>query len=284
MTHNPFDEFAKSLVVERQAQFGHAETELELTRDALYADLAWEPDRALLPRRPRDLVDRMSREASLWEFSHRSPDFLSVLTCVEKLRVWHSRRVADAKAHGRDPPRMAPLWLICAGTPTRLRSEITFRAMKRWPRGFYKGPRASKLRLVLVRELHASAETLLLRLMGAGAVLRRAIADVEALPVDAEERILAERHIKRFERIRERGKEIVMEGKQLVAMWRAEHEAYVAGIEARGEARGLRVAVIAFCEAAGIALGADHKKWIKRADATALDAKLNELRATRVWT
>ncbi|MFO0652989.1 MAG: hypothetical protein U0326_42620 [Polyangiales bacterium] len=187
-THNPFDEFAKSLVVDRQAFFGHAETECELTRDALYADLAWEPDRnLLLPRRSRDLVDRMARVASLWEFSHCAPDFLTAVTCVEKVCAWHRQRVARAKARRRRAPPIAPLWLICAGTPRKLRLALSFTPLTDWPRGFYRGPEGSALRLVLVRELPVRSDTLLLRLMGAGAVLRRAVAEVEALPDDAEE-------------------------------------------------------------------------------------------------
>ena len=131
MTHNPFDEFAKSLVVDRQGYFGHAETECELARDALYADLAWEPDRRLLPKRPRDLVDRMARLASLWEFAHRAPDLLGAVACIEKVGAWHRLRVTHAKAQGRRPPSQAPLWLICAGTPRRLLRALTFTAMRR---------------------------------------------------------------------------------------------------------------------------------------------------------
>ncbi len=296
VTHNPFDEFAKSLVVDRQAHFGHAETECELSRDALYADLAWEPDRALLPKPPRDLVDRMARVASLWEFAHRPPDFIVAVMCVEKMRAWQAQRVVAAKARNTRPPPLAPLWLISAGTPKRLLREVTFTAMAGWPRGFYEGPPRGRLRLGLVRELPARADTLLLRLMGAGAVLRRAVAEVEALPEDAEERIIAIRHIERIKRIRARTEERRMDGKQFVAETSAAHRAWTARDEARaarkamkkgiekGFERGLRVAVTAFCEAANISLDDDRRAWIDRADASQLDARLATLRATRTWT
>ncbi|MFO0652972.1 MAG: hypothetical protein U0326_42535 [Polyangiales bacterium] len=288
MTHNPFDEFAKSLVVDRQAFFGHAETECELTRDALYADLAWEPDRSLLPKRARDLVDRMARIAALWECAHHPPDFLTAVSCVEKVRAWQRKRVARAKARGHRPPSRAPLWLICAGTPRKLRLALSFTPMTNWPRGFYRGPEGSALRLVLVRELPVRADTLLLRLMGAGAVLRRAVAEVEALPDDAEERIIALRHIERIARIRARTEQRRMDGKQFVAETHAAHRAWTEKVEARamkkGIEKGLRIAVVAFCEAAGIALDDDRRAWIERANATELDARLATLRATRVWT
>ena len=140
--------------------------------------------------------------------------------------------------------------------------------------------------------------------MGAGAVLRRAVAEVEALPDDAEERIIAIRHIERIGRIRARDEEFSMDGKEFIAQTHAAHRAWteklVAQAEARAEARarkkwltkgreegreeGLRVAVTAFCEAAGIVVDDDRRAWIDRADAAQLDARLAALRATRVWT
>ena len=295
VTHNPFDEFAKSIMVDRQAFFGHAETECELSRDALYADVAWEPRRRLLPKRPRDWVDCMARVASLWEFAHRPPDLLMAIACIEKVRAWHRIRVARARAQGRLAPPMAPLWLICAGTPRALLRAMTFTPMKGWPQGFYEGPAGSGLRLVLVRELPVAPDTLLLRLMGAGAVLRRAVIEVEALPDDAEERIIALQHIERIGRIRARNEERRMDGKQFVAETRAAHKAWTEKVEARamkkwrkkgieeGIEKGLRIAVAAFCEAAGIALDDDRRAWIDGANSAQLDARLATLRATRAW-
>ena len=303
MTHNPFDEFAKSIMVDRQAFFGHAETECELGRDALYADVAWEPRRRLLPKRPRDQVDCMARIASLWEFAHRPPDLLTAVTCIEKVRAWHRMRVARATAQHRPAPPMAPLWLISAGTPRALLRAMTFTPMKGWPRGFYEGPAGSGLRLVLARELAVAHDTLLLRLMGAGAVLRRAVAEVEALPAGAEERIIALQHIERIKRIRAQREERSMDGKQFVAETRAAHKAWTEKLEARamkkgikkgieegiekgreaGREEGLRIAVTAFCEAAGIALDDARRAWIDGANAAQLDARLGDLRATRAW-
>ncbi|MFO0652990.1 MAG: hypothetical protein U0326_42625 [Polyangiales bacterium] len=55
------------------------------------------------------------------------------------------------------------------------------------------------------------------------------------------------------------------------------------GIE-RGREEGLRIAVEAFCEAAGIALDDGRRAWTERANAAELDARLTALRATRAWT
>jgi len=172
---------------------------------------------------------------------------------------------------------------------------MTFTPMKGWPRGFYEGPAGSGLRLVLVRELPIAPDTLLLRLMGAGAVLHRAMAEVEALPDDAEERIMALRYIEGIRRIRARDEERRMDGKQFVAESRAAHKAWTEKVEARamkkgiekgiekGREEGLRIAVTAFCEAAGIALDDARRTWIDGANAAQLDARLSDLRATRAW-
>jgi flagellar biosynthesis/type III secretory pathway protein FliH len=135
--------------------------------------------------------------------------------------------------------------------------------------------------------------------MGAGAVLRRAVEGVEALPDDAEERIIALQHIERIKRIRAQREEAHMDGKQFVAETRAAHKAWTEKLEARamkkgikkgiekgreeGREEGLRIAVTAFCEAAGIALDDARRAWIDGANAAQLDARLADLRATRGW-
>ncbi len=70
---------------------------------------------------------------------------------------------------------------------------------------------------MIVPELSVSADTLMLRLMSAGAVLRRAVAEVEALPEDAEDRFMALRHIERIGHTRDREEQARMDGKQFVA-------------------------------------------------------------------
>jgi hypothetical protein len=49
----------------------------------------------------------------------------------------------------------------------------------------------TRTRLIVVSELVATRDTLLVRLMGAGQVLRKAIAELKALSSDAPERVLA---------------------------------------------------------------------------------------------
>jgi hypothetical protein len=63
--------------------------------------------------------------------------------------------------------------------------------MAGWPVGFYEGQAAEALGVVVLRELPRERDTLLLRLMGAGAVLQEALAELGRLPADAWERQVA---------------------------------------------------------------------------------------------
>jgi DNA invertase Pin-like site-specific DNA recombinase len=58
-------------------------------------------------------------------------------------------------------------------------------------RGIYESPPLWYTRLVVVSELAVTRDTLLMRLLGAGSVLKQALAELMALPADAEERRIA---------------------------------------------------------------------------------------------
>src|SRR3954468_10206764 len=63
--------------------------------------------------------------------------------------------------------------------------------MDGWPSGIYEGPPLLWTRLVVVSALPVTRDTLLLRLLGAGRVLKQAIAELKALRAEAPERTLA---------------------------------------------------------------------------------------------
>jgi len=59
------------------------------------------------------------------------------------------------------------------------------------PHGLYESPPLLYTRLVVVSELPVTRDTLLMRLLGAGSVLKHAITELQALPAEAPERRLA---------------------------------------------------------------------------------------------
>jgi hypothetical protein len=66
-----------------------------------------------------------------------------------------------------------------------------FVAAPAFPAGFYEAPEALSVGVVVLRELPRERSTLLLRLMGAGAVLKEALEELSQLPEGAWERQVA---------------------------------------------------------------------------------------------
>jgi hypothetical protein len=83
------------------------------------------------------------------------------------------------------------LSVISSGRPDGGIRGLGFRPMAGWPPGIYESPPLQWTRLVVVNELPVARDTLLVRLLGAGSVLQRAIAELQALPAEAPERTLA---------------------------------------------------------------------------------------------
>jgi hypothetical protein len=93
-----------------------------------------------------------------------------------------------------------PLSVRAADTQDRLRriretrcgiDGLWLRPVAGWLPGIYEGPPLLWTRLVVVNELPVTRDALLVRLLGAGAVLKRAIAELKELQAESPERMLA---------------------------------------------------------------------------------------------
>jgi len=120
--------------------------------------------------------------------------------------------------------------------------------MNGWPAGIYAGPPLLWTRLVVVSELPVARDTLLLRLLGAGRVLKQAIAELKALEGEAPERTLALPILLRLrleilaDPVKQSNddQEFLMNTQDIVDTWRREaiQEGIEQGIE-RGIERGI---------------------------------------------
>ena len=131
------------------------------------------------------LLARITRGAVTVEFFHNTPSGDELAACLRKhgaFRRFLSRR--------KTPPPLPIQWVISSGRPDAGIEGLAFRPMTGWPRGIYEGPPLQYTRLVVVSEPPVSRDTLLVRMFGAGAVLRQAIAELQALPAEAPERTL----------------------------------------------------------------------------------------------
>jgi hypothetical protein len=88
-------------------------------------------------------------------------------------------------------PPLPTQWVISSGRPDAGIDGLGFRPMTAGIRGIYESPPLQYTRLVVVSELPVARDTLLMRLFGAGSVLKHAISELQALPAEAPERRLA---------------------------------------------------------------------------------------------
>jgi hypothetical protein len=187
VTRTPFDRFGKQLV--RDALEGRCsiESDAEVPADTRRIDLWVTPREAGAP--PLDhlgLLGHITNGSVTLEFFHNTPSGEELHVCLIKhgeFRHFLSRR--------KTLPPLPMLWAISSGRPDAGIDGLGFRPMAGGPRGIYESPPLQYTRLVVVNELPVARDTLLVRLLGAGSVLKQAIAELQALPVEAPERRLA---------------------------------------------------------------------------------------------
>jgi hypothetical protein len=241
----PFDHFGKQMVRTALEGCGSIETDAEVNAETRRIDLWFTPDeaRASVPDY-LGWLGRMIDRPSTLEFFHKSPSGDELTTCLIKhseFRHFLSRR--------KEPPPSPTQWVISSGRPVGGIEGLGFRPMASWPSGIYEGPPLLWTRLVVVNQLPRARDTLLLRLLGAGSVLRQAIAELEVLPADAPERMLA---LPILVRLRlavptdpatqtSDEQEFLMSTQDIVEIWRQEaiQEGVQQGLE-RGVERGIK--------------------------------------------
>jgi hypothetical protein len=182
----PYDETAKELL-EAAAEHGRLITEREVRGEPQRVDAVFEPTPGRLP--PPGLIGRLLEHACLIEVFHEPPVPEDVRDCMcKQLTLDRERR--RGSGIGSDLPR---LWIISAGRPETVMGELELRPAKGWLPGVFEGARGLALGLVVVRDLPEIAETLLVRLMGNGQVLRRAVVELRTLPLDSWEQRVSQR-------------------------------------------------------------------------------------------
>ncbi|MGH9884066.1 MAG: hypothetical protein ACREBE_00950, partial [bacterium] len=163
------------------------EADAEVPADTRRIDL-WVTPREVGTSQPDDLglLGRITSGAVTIELFHDTPKSEELRVCLIKhgeFRHFLSRR--------KTPPLLPIQWVISSGRPDAGIAGLGFRPVTSGPRGIYASPPLHYTRLVVVSELPVTRDTLLMRLLGAGSVLKYAIAELQALPPEAPERRLA---------------------------------------------------------------------------------------------
>jgi hypothetical protein len=187
VTRTPYDRFGKQMVHDALEGRWSIETDAEVPADTRRIDLWVTPRDASAPLPDHlGLLGRIASRSVTLEFFHNTPSGEELHACLIKhgeFRHFLSRR--------KSRPPLPIQWVISSGRPHAGIDGLGFRPTTGWPSGVYESPPLHYTRLVVVNELPVTRDTLLLRLLGAGSVLKQAISELQALPSDEPERRLA---------------------------------------------------------------------------------------------
>jgi hypothetical protein len=182
-----FDQFGKQMVRDALAPRGPVETDAEVPADTRRIDLWFMPDSMRIAGADElGLLGRIASGPTTLEFFHRTPSGEDLASCLIKHGAF--RHLLSLR---KPPPQVPTQWVISSGRPERGIDGLWLRPIATWPSGIYEAPPLLWTRLVVVNELPVDRATLLLRLLGAGAVLAQAIAELKTLQAEAPERALA---------------------------------------------------------------------------------------------
>lgn len=290
---NRFDQLAKQIGQEALGPSGTTVTHDEINAETQYADLRHEPDPARQAERDRiGLLGRFAAYFCLIEVYSQAFDAEEFRACLAKhLTSWQGRarktRADNRKRSEQGQPTEALvdpfLWIIAAGAPTSLLTEIEIEPAPGWPVGVYLfGANVLRVGIVVASQLPRDSSTLLVRIMAAGSLLVPAVEEVAALPPDSYVRAVAEPVLLYFRHVlAQEPSRTPDEQEFIVAMYKtwAEHRA-----EGRAEGRAeshaeaqanavltvLRVRRIAVSDAAHQRILAEKdlqrlERWLERA-------------------
>lgn len=179
------DRFAKKLLHRTLESEGTFTAEMEVSPDAQRFDGYFVPHRARATRR-RDLLDRLTTRACAFEAFRAAPGPGEIEGCVRK--ILNARHVL---ALAKPPKPLPSLWILCAGDPRAGLAHAGAVEKRGFVRGVYQAPAVLHTGLIVLSRLPDTRNTLILRLMGTGRTLKRALAELERLPDDAHERHVA---------------------------------------------------------------------------------------------
>ncbi len=200
--HNRADQFAKNMLRDALSRASAAETEVEVLAATQKIDVYSVPDPARESERAQmGLLGELSVEPSLFEPFHGTPSLRQVRQCLRKQLTWHhelerrARAAAGAPSQETDPeapPQQAvPFPALVVIGPGRPETVLEAFGCKPVRPGVYHAVPGLVMRMVVLAELPRTRETLLLRLLGTGRLLREALAELAALPGEAWERSVA---------------------------------------------------------------------------------------------
>ena len=196
----PFDQFAKNLLRDALGRACAAETEVEVLAATQKIDVYTIPDPARAAERARmGLLGELAAQPCLFEPFHDTPGLRQIRRCLNKQLTWHhelerrARVAAGSSSVGGARPAAdeVPFPALVVLSPGKPATVLDAYGCEWGSPGVYHADWGLALRVVVLAELPATPETLLLRLLGRGRVFSQALAELAELPGDAWERSVA---------------------------------------------------------------------------------------------
>jgi hypothetical protein len=205
---NHFDHLAKEIGQKALGPTGAAAAHDPINAETQYADLRYEPDPARQEERDRlGLLGRLAAVPCLIEVYSHAFNAEEFRACLAKhLTSWQGRtrkargaRRSESEAEDSGDPF---LWIITAGAPRTVLTQLELRPAVDWPTGVYLfGADVLRVGIVVASELPRDRTTLLVRIMAGGPLLAPAVHELVALPADAIECVVAEPVLLDFRRM-----------------------------------------------------------------------------------
>ncbi|MGK4001401.1 hypothetical protein WMF31_02165 [Sorangium sp. So ce1036] len=182
-----FDAFGKNVLRDTLTRVGAVDTEVEVIAASQTIDVWYVPDPTRATARAElGLLGELAADPCQFEPFHDTPGPGELRGCVRKQLHWHHELAR--RAGGEVPfPRLC---VLSSGRPATVLDAFRFEP-EPGRAGLYRAAPGWRVDVVVIAELPRTRETLLLRLLGARAVLRHAVQDLVALPEDAWERSIA---------------------------------------------------------------------------------------------
>jgi hypothetical protein len=193
LVHNRFDQLAKRILRAIYACAGVVANQHEVAAAAQQIDTLFRLEAALAAELERiGLLGRMiDGPTTIFEAFHEALSVDDYRDCVRKQLTADHADVLAAQGNGEPRPPFPRMWILVAGRSNAVIRGYGLEPIPSFPEAFLEGQPEERVGLVVLPELPRTRETLLLRLMAAGEVLRAAIAELARLPKDAWERQVA---------------------------------------------------------------------------------------------
>jgi hypothetical protein len=245
-----YDQLGKQMLRAGLQGRGTFTSELEVSPDPQHVDGYFVPNLENPSPIAETLLGRMAQRACSFEVFSSPPDGLEVAECLRK--HLNLRHILRKKLGALELPYQ---WILCAGKPSRTLYAAGAGFARGWPIGVYKLPTLFATNMVVLSDLPENRSTLLLRLMGQGRTLARAVAELKTLPEDEFERCIALPLLVRYrieaanEPVSPVDEEFLMNTQEIMDMFerraelRGEQRGELRGVQ-RGELQGQRKAVL----------------------------------------